>query len=612
MTDCSPNEPASSTFNEFSTSPPSSPTSLKALPRPLSIRHSQSYEPAPRSPTGQSPVNELRGVRSSASLNLLTFAAPLQQQRSPQEMGQRSQAPPSRSSFSNPFRKLQTTFGSSGKRSLDLGSSQNGNNFNGTNNGGNTRFDRIVSSSLSAGSLVSWRSRGAEMFSKPWGRNRKNSEPLLKSTAGSMTESIIFGVDLEDAIRLSHIPNTPPVPAVLYRCAEFLEAKGVDEVGLYRIPGSHANVQKLKRIFDTGRDYNLMAMDAIDPNDIATLLKLYLRECSVLFRALLGGFYDGVDSPENREMGLKIVWGSLHQDGYGMQEWPEDDEEGIEEQSGVLSHEASDKEKYDGADQDRVQDPYLEQPQTLFRHQQSMPALSPFSDHYANNSTTFFDSVAPKGVGPLDVDDRPDYGQIMADPFSSATSSSSSLSDAAEDEESSLMNAMLQREDMATKAPPPSSPPRSVSKANQSTQEPPSPSSPTVALVDIGGPVTPPSHLTSTATTPSNLNTTSTASSISSNVNKVADLSLSPPPPVTMPHSSQSPSVLNVTIDAGAMPATSTSPSAAPNAKGQSPVTPTMRTSPVPEINPVSNSTSLKSPTGAPQLPPLSRMSISL
>ncbi|KAI8601974.1 hypothetical protein EDD21DRAFT_404051 [Dissophora ornata] len=604
-------------------------------------------------------------------------------------MGQRSQAPPSRSSFSNPFRKLQTTFGSSGKRSLDLGSSQNGNNFNGTNNGGNTRFDRIVSSSLSAGSLVSWRSRGAEMFSKPWGRNRKNSEPLLKSTAGSMTESIIFGVDLEDAIRLSHIPNTPPVPAVLYRCAEFLEAKGVDEVGLYRIPGSHANVQKLKRIFDTGRDYNLMAMDAIDPNDIATLLKLYLRELpspllppvlleqfqsllttdqhichtlrsilfrlprqnytvlsflcrhlskiaahaentkmtvsnlgvvfaptlaigSVLFRALLGGFYDGVDSPENREMGLKIVWGSLHQDGYGMQEWPEDDEEGIEEQSGVLSHEASDKEKYDGADQDRVQDPYLEQPQTLFRHQQSMPALSPFSDHYANNSTTFFDSVAPKGVGPLDVDDRPDYGQIMADPFSSATSSSSSLSDAAEDEESSLMNAMLQREDMATKAPPPSSPPRSVSKANQSTQEPPSPSSPTVALVDIGGPVTPPSHLTSTATTPSNLNTTSTASGISSNVNKVADLSLSPPPPVTMPHSSQSPSVLNVTIDAGAMPATSTSPSAAPNAKGQSPVTPTMRTSPVPEINPVSNSTSLKSPTGAPQLPPLSRMSISL
>jgi hypothetical protein len=45
------------------------------------------------------------------------------------------------------------------------------------------------------------------------------------------------------------------------------------------VPGSHANVQKLKRMFDSGKDYNLLTMDAIDANDIATLLKLYLREC---------------------------------------------------------------------------------------------------------------------------------------------------------------------------------------------------------------------------------------------------------------------------------------------------------------------------------------------
>lgn len=33
---------------------------------------------------------------------------------------------------------------------------------------------------------------------------------------------------------MSHIPGTPMVPAILVRCAEFLEAKGIDEVGLYR------------------------------------------------------------------------------------------------------------------------------------------------------------------------------------------------------------------------------------------------------------------------------------------------------------------------------------------------------------------------------------------
>ena len=46
-----------------------------------------------------------------------------------------------------------------------------------------------------------------------------------------------------------------------------------------RVPGSHANVQRLKRVFDSGRDYDLLDADGIDPNDIATLLKLYLREC---------------------------------------------------------------------------------------------------------------------------------------------------------------------------------------------------------------------------------------------------------------------------------------------------------------------------------------------
>src|SRR5690554_4272194 len=62
-----------------------------------------------------------------------------------------------------------------------------------------------------------------------------DSEPLLRSMVpGPPTNSPIFGAKLEDAIRISHIPDKPLVPAVLYRCAVFLEAKGVDEVGLYR------------------------------------------------------------------------------------------------------------------------------------------------------------------------------------------------------------------------------------------------------------------------------------------------------------------------------------------------------------------------------------------
>src|SRR5690554_2820119 len=46
---------------------------------------------------------------------------------------------------------------------------------------------------------------------------------------------------------------------------------------------------------------------------------------SVLFKALLGGYYDTADTMESREKGLKIVWGGLLQGfEYDVQEWPED------------------------------------------------------------------------------------------------------------------------------------------------------------------------------------------------------------------------------------------------------------------------------------------------
>jgi len=49
-----------------------------------------------------------------------------------------------------------------------------------------------------------------------------------------MPPTPIFGASLEEAVRASHITGTPMVPAILFRCAEYLEAKGADEVGLYR------------------------------------------------------------------------------------------------------------------------------------------------------------------------------------------------------------------------------------------------------------------------------------------------------------------------------------------------------------------------------------------
>jgi len=59
-----------------------------------------------------------------------------------------------------------------------------------------------------------------------------DSEPTLG--AKGLPTTPLFGASLEEAVRMSHIPGTPMVPAILVRCTEFLEVKGVDEVGLYR------------------------------------------------------------------------------------------------------------------------------------------------------------------------------------------------------------------------------------------------------------------------------------------------------------------------------------------------------------------------------------------
>ncbi|KAF9359706.1 hypothetical protein BGX26_011654 [Mortierella sp. AD094] len=680
MADSSPHEQTtnsstSTTFNEYSATSLSI-AALKALPRPISIRHSQSYEPAPPSPTGQSLANELRGARSSASLNLLSNSL------YSQDFGQRAQIPSPRSSpFSNPFKKLQNTFSNTGKKSLDLT-----NNSNGTINTGSFGSGRSDRSSSSANSLTSWRSKGAEILSKSWG----HSEPLSKSESGSANP--IFGSDLEDAIRTSHIQDTPLVPAILYRCAEFLEAKGVDEVGLYRVPGSHANVQKLKRMFDTGRDYNLMTMDGIEPNDIATLLKLYLRELpsplmppalleqfqsllstdrqichtlrgilvclpphnyvvlsflchhlskiashddktkmtvsnlgvvfaptlaigSVLFKALLGGFFDGADTPENREKGLEIVWGGALQDaGNDIQEHPEDEDRRIAQGQEPNESEPT-KEEYNGSDRDKEEyndsdrdkeDNNLNQDQDVYQnqlsnqepsqiplsHQQVMPTMSPFSDHYASDQGSNFPPVSHQDINPLDAENRADAERTPEDPFSSATPSSISLEDvadneledAADNEESKLIKAMMEREEVATKPPPPSVPSTPGLVRNFSDQGAFTTSTPA-----------PPSHLTSTATISGDLNTTSTSNSISSDF-KIPELGLSPPS-MSIPTSSQNAEALHVTVNTGAETPTSFPTSTDGTAKELLP-----RKSN--EDSGHEKSPPVKSTTEAPQLPP--------
>ncbi|ORX76826.1 RhoGAP-domain-containing protein [Anaeromyces robustus] len=90
----------------------------------------------------------------------------------------------------------------------------------------------------------------------------------------------VFGVPLETAVKNSKIKEDYELPAIVYRCIEYLDAKGAyEEEGIYRLSGSKATIQSLKNRFDRFGDVNLLQDKEIyDVHVIAGLLKLYLRE----------------------------------------------------------------------------------------------------------------------------------------------------------------------------------------------------------------------------------------------------------------------------------------------------------------------------------------------
>ncbi|KAF8980985.1 hypothetical protein BGZ46_003405 [Entomortierella lignicola] len=413
-------------------------------------------------------------------------------------------------------------------------------------------------------------------------------------------------------------------------------------------------------MFDTGGDYNLLNMDGIDPNDIATLLKLYLRELpsplmppalleqfqsllstdrqichtlrsilirlppqnyvvlsflchhlskiashaektkmtvsnlgvvfaptlaigSVLFKALLGGFYDGVDTFENREQGLQIVWGVSSQDTRNdIQENYEGENVNIIQERGhndvdkeyrgsdddkeeyidpavsglvgdkeeyidpSVSELVGDKEEYIDSDRNKEDESsYQDQGHNKYQDsnqdpsQQATLIITPFSDNDFGHKGSYFPSpVSHQGSGPVNSDNRTNVESVPEDPLSSTTLSSISLEDITSNDDSILMKAMLEREEVATKAPPPSSPTILGSIQGLSAQAPSA-----TGILDL------PSHLTSTATISSELNTTSTASNFSE-THKNSGLGLSFPS-ASIPNLSQNTSALQIAVNTG-------------------------------------------------------------
>ncbi|KIW03338.1 uncharacterized protein PV09_05548 [Verruconis gallopava] len=120
----------------------------------------------------------------------------------------------------------------------------------------------------------------------------------------------VFGMPLAEAVE-----SAPPVgvdvhlPAVVYRCIEYLEAQGAaNEEGIFRLSGSQNVIKGLRERFNNEGDVKLLDGNYYDVHAVASLLKLYLRELpsSVLTRELHLDFLKSLEI-EDREQKVAAI-----------------------------------------------------------------------------------------------------------------------------------------------------------------------------------------------------------------------------------------------------------------------------------------------------------------
>ncbi|CAL9702350.1 unnamed protein product [Knipowitschia caucasica] len=86
----------------------------------------------------------------------------------------------------------------------------------------------------------------------------------------------IFGQRLEDTVLYEKKFGSRLAPLLVEQCVDFIRERGLDEEGLFRMPGQANLVKDLQEAFDCG-DKPLFDCNT-DVHTVASLLKLYLRE----------------------------------------------------------------------------------------------------------------------------------------------------------------------------------------------------------------------------------------------------------------------------------------------------------------------------------------------
>ncbi|KAL1877343.1 hypothetical protein VTK73DRAFT_8716 [Phialemonium thermophilum] len=116
----------------------------------------------------------------------------------------------------------------------------------------------------------------------------------------------VFGASLAEAVKYNApVDVKVPLPAVVYRCIQYLDAKNaVFEEGIFRLSGSNVVIKQLRERFNNESDVNLLTDEQYyDIHAVASLLKLYLRELptTILTRDLHLEFLSVTEMPDHKE-----------------------------------------------------------------------------------------------------------------------------------------------------------------------------------------------------------------------------------------------------------------------------------------------------------------------
>ena len=108
------------------------------------------------------------------------------------------------------------------------------------------------------------------------------SLPLQPNVEKPANARLVFGMSIAEAVEYCPPKGMPDVclPAVVYRCLEYLEAQdAANEEGIFRLSGSSVVIKNLRDRFNNEGDFDILADEQyFDVHAVASLLKLYLRE----------------------------------------------------------------------------------------------------------------------------------------------------------------------------------------------------------------------------------------------------------------------------------------------------------------------------------------------